>query len=74
MYYYHIGLPTKNGTMVVVISTYIILVLANVVLFREDGDKKNGKDILQPRCKTMDKVTIDQGRNNILKATKYDII
>ena len=51
------GLPTKNGTLVAVISTYIILVIANMLLFRGNGGKNDNKDILQPRSKTMDRVS-----------------
>ena len=41
------GLPTKNGTMIAVISTYVLLVFANVVLFRNSGDSKESKDVLE---------------------------
>lgn len=44
------GLPTAKGTMIAVITTYIILVAVNAVLFKESKDK------LEPRCRTMDKV------------------
>jgi len=50
------GLPTAKGTMIAVITTYILLVFVNNVLLRDDGRNKDSKDILQPRCKTMDKV------------------
>ena len=50
------GFPTKSGTLVAVISTYIILVIANMLLFSGDGGKNDNKDILKPRCKTMDEV------------------
>ena len=42
------GLPTKNGTMIAVISTYVLLVFANVVLIRNSGDSKESKDVLEP--------------------------
>ena len=50
------GLPTAKGTMIAVISTYVGLVFANAVLFRDGGNTKESKDILEPRCKKMDKV------------------
>ena len=52
--------------MVAVISTYIILVIANMLLFSGYGGKKDNKDILNPRCKTMDKVNKIYGFNKIL--------
>ena len=44
--------------MVAVISTYLVLVMANVLLFRGDGNDEKSKDILEPRCKKMDKESI----------------
>ena len=46
--------------MVAVISTYLVLVIGNVLLFRADGNDEKSKDILEPRCKKMDKESIQK--------------
>merc|ERR1712038_1677874 len=50
------GWPTKTGTMFAVISTYIVLVIANMLLFSDEGSKKDNRDMLPPKSKIMDKV------------------
>ena len=55
-----IGWPTKTGTMVAVISTYIVLVIANMLLFSDEGSKKDNRDMLPPKSKNMDKVGVNK--------------
>ena len=49
-----LGLPTARGTLIAVISTYIILIILNVVISKQGSDTR---DFLRSRDKSMDRVS-----------------
>ena len=49
-----LGLPTARGTLIAVISTYIILIILNVVISKQGSDTR---DSLRSRDKNMDRVS-----------------